>query len=51
MHWLVDYSKGKGLRASILKLAAAETIYGIWSYRNDKFWTKVWLTQFEGEIY
>ncbi|XP_058741022.1 uncharacterized protein LOC131613364 [Vicia villosa] len=33
--WLSKNTNGKGWRASILKLAAAETIYSVWKYRND----------------
>ena len=33
--WLITHCKGKGWRAGILKLALAETVYGIWKHRND----------------
>ena len=36
LEWLISSTKGKGKRHAILKLAAAETLYGIWRYRNDK---------------
>lgn len=32
--WLVQKYKGKSIRADILKLALAETVYGVWKYRN-----------------
>ncbi|KAH1203129.1 hypothetical protein GmHk_17G049445 [Glycine max] len=34
--WIIRHSKGKGHKASILKLAVTETVYGIWKYRNAK---------------
>ncbi|KHN21002.1 hypothetical protein glysoja_009310, partial [Glycine soja] len=34
LEWLISSTKGKGKRHAILKLAAAETLYGIWRYRN-----------------
>ncbi|XP_058782892.1 uncharacterized protein LOC131657519 [Vicia villosa] len=34
--WLVQQTKGKGMRAAILKMAAAETIYELWKNINNK---------------
>jgi hypothetical protein len=34
--WITRHSKGKGWRAQLLKAAAAETIYMLWKYRNDR---------------
>lgn len=34
MKWLIDYTKGKRWKASIMKLAITEAAYGIWLYRN-----------------
>ncbi|KAK2413113.1 hypothetical protein QL285_035856 [Trifolium repens] len=33
--WLTRQSKKKGWKAQLLKVAAAETIYMLWKYRND----------------
>lgn len=37
LYQIVICSKGKGWRASILKLAVTETIYVIWGYQNNKY--------------
>lgn len=34
INWLIDYTKGKGWRTSIMKLAIIEDAYAIWMYRN-----------------
>ncbi|KHN42750.1 hypothetical protein glysoja_030233, partial [Glycine soja] len=34
LKWIIRHGKGKGHKASILKLAVTETVYGIWKYRN-----------------
>lgn len=49
MHWLVDYTKCKGLRAFILKLAAQKSICGIWSYQNDNFFGRSVVNTYLGE--
>lgn len=36
LHWLIRHTKGKGTRATVLKMAIAETIYEIWNIRNNK---------------
>ncbi|CAK8536608.1 unnamed protein product [Lathyrus sativus] len=36
MIWLTKLTKGKGWKAEILRMLAAETIYNIWGYKNDK---------------
>ncbi|XP_058742682.1 uncharacterized protein LOC131615223 [Vicia villosa] len=36
LNWIIQHTKGKGLCASILKIAIAETVYGIWMYRNER---------------
>lgn len=33
--WLSLVTKGRGVMAQLLKAAVAETIYGIWQYRNE----------------
>lgn len=33
--WLCQATKGKGWKAHILKIAAAETLYAIWTMRNE----------------
>ena len=33
---MIHYTKEKGWKTSILKLTTAETIYGVWRYRNNK---------------
>ncbi|XP_058753020.1 uncharacterized protein LOC131626205 [Vicia villosa] len=33
--WIVRYCNGKGKKCGIMKMAAAETIYFCWKYRND----------------
>lgn len=35
MDWILAATKKKGCRARVLKLAFAETIYGVWQYRNQ----------------
>jgi hypothetical protein len=35
LQWITRHSKGKGWRAQLLKVAAAETIYMLWKHRND----------------
>lgn len=35
LNWLIQQCKGKGWRASLLKLVITQTTYGIWEYRND----------------
>lgn len=32
---MIQYCKGKGSRAVIMKLVVVETIYGIWKYHNE----------------
>ncbi|XP_058776650.1 uncharacterized protein LOC131650970 [Vicia villosa] len=32
--WVVSICKGKSPRSSLLKLAFAETVYGVWTFRN-----------------
>ncbi|XP_058771937.1 uncharacterized protein LOC131645486 [Vicia villosa] len=34
--WLTQQAKGKGPRAQMIKMAAAETIYELWMMRNNK---------------
>ncbi|XP_058742641.1 uncharacterized protein LOC131615169 [Vicia villosa] len=36
LEWLIKTSKGKSNKTAVLKLAITETIYELWSYRNDK---------------
>lgn len=38
--WLVQQTKGKGMRATVFKMAAAETIYELWKARNNKSFGK-----------
>ncbi|XP_058725547.1 uncharacterized protein LOC131596827 [Vicia villosa] len=33
--WLIQQCKGKSVRAAMLKLALAETVYGVWQFRNS----------------
>jgi hypothetical protein len=33
--WIIHHTKGKGVRAKILKLAFTESVYEIWRYKND----------------
>ncbi|XP_058774369.1 uncharacterized protein LOC131648649 [Vicia villosa] len=33
--WIIRYCSGKGEKCGLMKLAAAETIYYCWKYRND----------------
>lgn len=33
--WVIFQAEKKGWRASILKLAFTEIVYGIWRYRNE----------------
>ncbi|XP_058726141.1 uncharacterized protein LOC131597461 [Vicia villosa] len=33
--WLTNMIEKKGWRFKVLKIALAETIYGVWQYRND----------------
>ncbi|XP_058751794.1 uncharacterized protein LOC131624890 [Vicia villosa] len=35
MMWLIQNCRGKSIRSDMLKLAIAETVYGIWMYRNS----------------
>ncbi|XP_058764808.1 uncharacterized protein LOC131635498 [Vicia villosa] len=35
-NWLVQNTKGKGSCAAIIKMAATETIYALWKYRNAR---------------
>lgn len=35
LHWVISFNSIKAWRASILKLAFTETLYGIWAHRND----------------
>ncbi|XP_058727002.1 uncharacterized protein LOC131598414 [Vicia villosa] len=32
--WVVHNTKGKGFHSYMLKIAIAETVYGLWTYRN-----------------
>lgn len=41
MQWITQRSKGRPVRASILKLALAEAIYGIWQFRNNVNFGKI----------
>ncbi|XP_058724336.1 uncharacterized protein LOC131595849 [Vicia villosa] len=34
LSWLVQNCKGKSVRSDLLKMAIAETVYGVWMYRN-----------------
>lgn len=34
--WIIQNMKGKGSRATILKLAVTKSVYEIWRHRNDK---------------
>ncbi|KAH1253271.1 putative ribonuclease H protein [Glycine max] len=34
VRWVMQYTKGKGWKRGILKLAFSEVVYGIWIYRN-----------------
>ncbi|XP_058775510.1 uncharacterized protein LOC131649770 [Vicia villosa] len=33
--WLIQIAKGKGMKVNLLKMAAAETLYCCWKFRND----------------
>lgn len=33
--WVMDYTKRKGWKARLMKLAVTKALYGIWLYRND----------------
>ncbi|XP_058746394.1 uncharacterized protein LOC131619300 [Vicia villosa] len=35
MKWILQNTKGKSFRASMLKIAVAETVHGIWRFRNE----------------
>lgn len=35
LDWIISFTKGKGWRPAILKLAITETLYGVWKYCND----------------
>ncbi|XP_058765198.1 uncharacterized protein LOC131638647 [Vicia villosa] len=35
MKWILHNTKGKSFRASKLKIVVAETVYGIWKFRNE----------------
>ncbi|XP_058775224.1 uncharacterized protein LOC131649480 [Vicia villosa] len=35
LEWLIQQIKGKGWNVELLKLAAAEAVYGAWRFRND----------------
>ncbi|XP_058776993.1 uncharacterized protein LOC131651345 [Vicia villosa] len=34
--WIERHTKGKGFIHSTLKIAIAETVYGVWMYRNSR---------------
>ncbi|CAK8562587.1 unnamed protein product [Lathyrus sativus] len=34
--WLIQQTKGKGVRAAVIKMEISETIYEIWKARNNK---------------
>lgn len=40
MVWIKNHTKDKGSKAGILKIAIAETIYGVWQYRNANIFRK-----------
>ncbi|KAK2421853.1 hypothetical protein QL285_032436 [Trifolium repens] len=51
LDWILQYSKGKGCRAKVLKLAFTESVYEIWRYRNDiSFGNNVQNKHIEGDI-
>ncbi|CAK8572761.1 unnamed protein product [Lathyrus sativus] len=35
LRWIISVTKGKGRRVALMKMIVTETIYCIWSYRND----------------
>lgn len=35
LNMVIDYSARKGWRASLMKLAFVETIYGLWIHQNE----------------
>ncbi|CAK8574064.1 unnamed protein product [Lathyrus sativus] len=35
MKWLIQHTKGKGVRVAVIKMAISETIYEIWQARNN----------------
>ncbi|XP_058783084.1 uncharacterized protein LOC131657737 [Vicia villosa] len=35
LNWLILSARGKGMKANLLKMAAAETLYQCWKFRND----------------
>lgn len=35
LNWLIASIRGKSKKATIMKLAAAKTIYEVWKYGND----------------
>lgn len=35
LNWCIKMGKGKGWRVALFKLAAAETIYGVWLFHNS----------------
>ena len=41
LKWIIRHGKGKGHKASILKLEVTETVYGIWKYRNAKIFEEI----------
>lgn len=41
LEWLNRCCKGKGINAGLLKLAAAETLYHCWIFRNETCFGKV----------
>ncbi|XP_058771340.1 uncharacterized protein LOC131644745 [Vicia villosa] len=36
LNWIIQHTKGKGFYSSIMKIAIAETVYGIWMHRNKR---------------
>ncbi|XP_058734199.1 uncharacterized protein LOC131605929 [Vicia villosa] len=34
--WIIHHTKGKSFQSYMLKIAIAETVYGIWKYRNER---------------
>lgn len=42
LNWETNYSKGKGRKYGIMKMAIAETTYYCWKYINDTFFDHIY---------